>query len=28
VTVTLWTHTIRGLHRNDFVMASKIDALA
>ena len=27
VTVTLWTHTIRGLHRNDFVMAAKIDAL-
>ena len=28
VTVTLWTHKIRGLHRNDFVMAAKIDALA
>lgn len=27
VTVTLWTHKIRGLHRNDFVMAAKIDAL-
>ena len=26
VTVTLWTHKIRGLHRNDFVMAAKIDA--
>ena len=25
VTVTLWTHKIRGLHRNDFVMAAKID---
>lgn len=28
VTVTLWTHKIHGLHRNDFVMAAKIDALA
>ena len=27
VTVTLWTHKIRGLHRNDFVMASKVDEL-
>jgi len=27
VTVTLWTHAIRGIHRNDFVMAAKIDAL-
>ncbi len=27
VTVTLWTHKIRGLHRNDFVMAAKIDRL-
>jgi 4a-hydroxytetrahydrobiopterin dehydratase len=27
VTVTLWTHAIQGLHRNDFVMASKIDSL-
>ncbi|MBV8225276.1 MAG: 4a-hydroxytetrahydrobiopterin dehydratase [Verrucomicrobia bacterium] len=27
VTVTLWTHKIRGLHRNDFLMAAKIDAL-
>jgi len=27
VTVTLWTHKIRGLHRNDFVMAAKIDSL-
>jgi 4a-hydroxytetrahydrobiopterin dehydratase len=26
VTVTLWTHKIRGLHRNDFVMAAKVDA--
>ena len=28
VTVTLWTHAIHGLHRNDFIMAAKIDALA
>jgi 4a-hydroxytetrahydrobiopterin dehydratase len=27
VTVTLWTHAILNLHRNDFVMAAKIDAL-
>jgi 4a-hydroxytetrahydrobiopterin dehydratase len=27
VTVTLWTHKIRGLHRNDFVMAARIDGL-
>lgn len=27
VTVTLWTHKIRGLHRNDFVVAAKIDSL-
>jgi 4a-hydroxytetrahydrobiopterin dehydratase len=27
VTVTLWTHKIRNLHRNDFLMAAKIDAL-
>jgi 4a-hydroxytetrahydrobiopterin dehydratase len=27
VTVTWWTHAIRGLHRNDFVMAAKTDAL-
>jgi 4a-hydroxytetrahydrobiopterin dehydratase len=26
-TVTWWTHTIRGLHRNDFVMAAKTDEL-
>ncbi len=24
-TVTLWTHKIKGLHENDFVMAAKID---
>jgi 4a-hydroxytetrahydrobiopterin dehydratase len=28
VTVTWWTHTIRGLHRNDFIMAAKTDRLA
>ena len=28
VTVTLWTHNIRGLHRNDFIMAAKIDSMA
>ncbi len=27
VTISLWTHKIRGLHRNDFVMAAKIDLL-
>jgi 4a-hydroxytetrahydrobiopterin dehydratase len=27
-TVTWWTHKIRGLHRNDFVMAAKTDELA
>jgi len=24
---TLWTHVIKGLHENDFIMASKINAL-
>jgi 4a-hydroxytetrahydrobiopterin dehydratase len=28
VTVTWWTHKIRGLHRNDFIMAAKTDAIA
>ena len=27
VTVTLWTHAIQGLHRNDFIMAAKVDSL-
>ena len=27
VTVSWWTHKIRGVHRNDFVMAAKTDAL-
>ncbi|MBI3455667.1 MAG: 4a-hydroxytetrahydrobiopterin dehydratase [Candidatus Rokubacteria bacterium] len=28
VTVGWWTHKIRGLHRNDFIMAAKTDQLA
>jgi 4a-hydroxytetrahydrobiopterin dehydratase len=28
VTVTWWTHAIRGLHRNDFIMAARTDGLA
>ena len=27
VTVTWWTHTIDGLHHNDFIMAAKTDHL-
>lgn len=27
VTVSWWTHKIRGLHRNDLVMAAKTDTL-
>ena len=27
VTVTWWTHKIRNLHRNDFVMAAKTDEI-
>ncbi len=27
VTVTWWTHIIKGLHRNDFIMAAKTDEL-
>jgi len=27
VTVRWWTHKIRGLHRNDFIMAAKTDQL-
>jgi len=27
VTVTWWTHKIKGLHRNDFIMAAKTDSL-
>jgi len=26
-TVTWWTHKIKGLHRNDFIMAAKTDRL-
>ncbi len=26
-TVTWWTHKIRGLHHNDFIMAAKTDAI-
>jgi len=28
VTVSWWTHKIKGLHKNDFIMAAKTDALA
>ena len=27
VTVDWWTHKIRGLHKNDFIMAAKTDEL-
>ena len=27
VTVTWWTHAISGLHKNDFIMAAKTDAI-
>jgi 4a-hydroxytetrahydrobiopterin dehydratase len=27
VTVRWWTHKIRGLHRNDFIMAAKTDVI-
>ena len=27
-TVTWWTHKIRGLHRNDFIVAAKTDRIA
>jgi 4a-hydroxytetrahydrobiopterin dehydratase len=27
VTVTWWTHKIKGLHKNDFIMAAKTDQL-
>ena len=27
VTVSWWSHKIRGLHRNDFIMAAKTDQL-
>ena len=28
VTVTWWTHKIKGLHKNDFIMAAKTDMIA
>ena len=28
VVVEVWTHKIHGLHRNDFILAAKTDALA
>jgi 4a-hydroxytetrahydrobiopterin dehydratase len=28
VTVTWWTHAVKGLHKNDFIMAAKVDELA
>jgi 4a-hydroxytetrahydrobiopterin dehydratase len=27
VTVTLWTHHINGLHKNDFILAAKADQI-
>lgn len=27
VTVTWWTHKVKGLHQNDFIMAAKTDLL-
>lgn len=27
VTISWWTHKIKGLHKNDFIMAAKTDAL-
>jgi 4a-hydroxytetrahydrobiopterin dehydratase len=28
VTVTWWTHAIKGLHQNDFIMAAKTEGIA
>src|SRR6185503_17097780 len=28
VTVVWWTHAVKGLHKNDFIMAAKTDELA
>jgi 4a-hydroxytetrahydrobiopterin dehydratase len=28
VTVQWWTHVVKGLHRNDFIMAAKTDEMA
>jgi 4a-hydroxytetrahydrobiopterin dehydratase len=27
VTISWWTHAIKGLHKNDFIMAAKTDRL-
>jgi 4a-hydroxytetrahydrobiopterin dehydratase len=27
VTVQWWTHVVKGLHQNDFIMAAKVDRL-
>jgi len=27
VTLTWWTHTVKGLHLNDFIMAAKSDSV-
>jgi 4a-hydroxytetrahydrobiopterin dehydratase len=27
VTITWWTHKIKGLHRNDFIMAARTDEI-
>lgn len=27
VTVTWWTHSVKGLHRNDFIMAARTDEI-
>jgi len=27
VTIQWWTHVVRGLHKNDFIMAAKTDAV-
>ncbi|WP_306579483.1 4a-hydroxytetrahydrobiopterin dehydratase, partial [Pseudomonas sp.] len=28
VTVTWWSHSIKGLHRNDFIMCARTDKVA
>lgn len=28
VDFTIWTHAIKGLHENDFILAAKIDAIS
>ena len=27
VTIQWWTHVVKGLHQNDFIMASKVDVI-